>query len=45
VALWLKKRGINRVLILNGGLQAWIDHGYPVEDRDNLPAEGISLDL
>jgi 3-mercaptopyruvate sulfurtransferase SseA len=45
VALWLKRRGIERVLILTGGLQAWIDQGFPVEDRDNLPAEGISLDL
>jgi 3-mercaptopyruvate sulfurtransferase SseA len=45
VALWLKRKGISRVQVLTGGLQAWIDQGFPVEDRDNLPANGVRLDL
>jgi len=31
VALALKKRGIDRVFPLEGGLEAWVSRGYPVE--------------
>jgi rhodanese-related sulfurtransferase len=31
VALQLKKQGITRVRPLLGGLDAWMEHGYPVE--------------
>jgi rhodanese-related sulfurtransferase len=31
VALLLKKRGITQVRPLLGGLDAWIERGYPVE--------------
>jgi rhodanese-related sulfurtransferase len=31
VALALKKRGIERVFPLEGGIEAWVAHGYPVE--------------
>jgi rhodanese-related sulfurtransferase len=31
VALQLKKRGITRVRPLLGGLDAWVERGYPVE--------------
>ena len=31
VALALKKRGIERVFPLEGGLEAWVERGYPVE--------------
>ncbi len=33
VALALKKRGIERVFPLEGGLEAWVSCGYPVEKR------------
>lgn len=32
VALALKKRGIERVFPLEGGLEAWVSSGYPVEE-------------
>jgi len=31
VALALKKRGIERVFPLEGGFEAWVSCGYPVE--------------
>ena len=31
VALALRKRGIHRVFPLEGGLEAWVSRGYPVE--------------
>jgi len=31
VALALKKRGIERVFPLEGGIEAWVSCGYPVE--------------
>jgi rhodanese-related sulfurtransferase len=37
VALELKKLGFTRVQPLLGGLNGWIDLGYPVEER-NLAA-------
>jgi len=33
VALALKKRGVDRVFPLEGGLEAWTECGYPVETR------------
>jgi membrane protein DedA with SNARE-associated domain/rhodanese-related sulfurtransferase len=33
VALALKKRGIERVFPLDGGIEAWVASGYPVEVR------------
>jgi rhodanese-related sulfurtransferase len=30
VALLLRKKGIKRIRPLQGGLNAWRDHGYPV---------------
>ncbi|MCU0580558.1 MAG: hypothetical protein MUF69_13610 [Desulfobacterota bacterium] len=42
MALWLKRRGMTRVQVLTGGLQAWIDHGFPVEDRrDTRPDDRV----
>jgi 3-mercaptopyruvate sulfurtransferase SseA len=32
VALLLRRRGIERVSPLAGGLDAWRDHGFPLED-------------
>jgi rhodanese-related sulfurtransferase len=31
VALQLKKQGITRVRPLEGGLDVWVERGYPVE--------------
>jgi 3-mercaptopyruvate sulfurtransferase SseA len=33
----LKRLGIVRVNPLEGGLDAWMGHGYPVEDRSFEP--------
>jgi 3-mercaptopyruvate sulfurtransferase SseA len=27
----LERRGITRVRVLTGGLQAWLDNGFPVD--------------
>jgi 3-mercaptopyruvate sulfurtransferase SseA len=32
VALLLKRRGIERVRPLAGGLSAWFDRGFPIEE-------------
>jgi 3-mercaptopyruvate sulfurtransferase SseA len=37
VAQLLKRRGIKQVRVLAGGLQAWLDSGFPV-DSLNLKA-------
>jgi 3-mercaptopyruvate sulfurtransferase SseA len=37
VAQLLKRRGIEKVRVLAGGLQAWLDSGFPV-DTLNLRA-------
>jgi len=31
VAQLLKRRGIKKVRVLAGGLQAWLDSGFPVD--------------
>jgi 3-mercaptopyruvate sulfurtransferase SseA len=37
VAQLLKRRGIEKVRVLTGGLRAWLDSGFPVESL-NLKA-------
>jgi rhodanese-related sulfurtransferase len=39
VALMLKRRGIDRVRPLAGGLGAWLEYGYPVEAIE--PGDGV----
>ena len=34
MALALRKRGVTRVRPLAGGLQEWLDRGFPVEPVD-----------
>ncbi len=34
VALKLKKVGITRVRPLEGGFHTWLEHGFPVEERE-----------
>jgi len=38
VALLLRRRGIERVRPLAGGLDAWRQHGYPLEPIEAQPA-------
>jgi len=40
VALRLRKAGITRVRPLLGGLQGWIDRGFPVESLPATSREG-----
>jgi 3-mercaptopyruvate sulfurtransferase SseA len=35
VALKLNRVGITRVRPLEGGFNTWLEHGFPVEEREN----------
>lgn len=39
MALLLRRRGIERIRPLAGGLDAWSDRGYPLERREPLPED------
>jgi len=41
VALLLRRRGIERVRPLAGGLDAWREHGYPLEPINPEPAFAV----
>jgi len=41
VALLLRQRGIERVRPLAGGLDAWREHGYPLESINPEPASAV----
>ena len=45
MALLLKRRGVERVRPLAGGLNAWSALGYPLEDRREDEAHDISARL
>ncbi|MBK7951453.1 MAG: hypothetical protein IPK00_22485 [Deltaproteobacteria bacterium] len=46
MALLLKKRGIERVRPLNGGFDAWLAAGLPIEPLESeAPAEPIDATL
>jgi rhodanese-related sulfurtransferase len=34
VALKLKRKGIERVFPMSGGIEDWLSEGYPVADED-----------
>jgi rhodanese-related sulfurtransferase len=38
VALLLKQKGIERVRPLEGGLDAWREHGYPIVSAEEVDA-------
>jgi rhodanese-related sulfurtransferase len=42
VALILRRRGIERVRPLAGGLQGWRDRGYPVITLETLRAANLA---
>jgi 3-mercaptopyruvate sulfurtransferase SseA len=43
VAHDLRKLGFKNVLILRGGLGAWMNAGLPIETRSDLSAVGLEL--
>jgi rhodanese-related sulfurtransferase len=43
VALVLRRRGIERVRPLEGGLHAWRDRGFPLQARERRSAGAGSL--
>jgi membrane protein DedA with SNARE-associated domain/rhodanese-related sulfurtransferase len=47
-AVVLKRIGVDKVWVLEGGLKAWLDHGYPVAQSLDLPevvAERLGVKL
>lgn len=36
-AVWLKRIGVDKVWVLEGGLKAWREHGFPVSQCPELP--------
>jgi 3-mercaptopyruvate sulfurtransferase SseA len=36
VALLLKRRGVERVRPLEGGLDAWREHGFPLDQYESV---------